>query len=156
MPSFISSIMAIYSTSVIDKAIIDYKVERQLISAWDNVNTYSVVGQHLSRSHVYSESTYLIHSCFPLVSFSNINPTSIIPWMYCRIYFTAFQWPRQESCMYLLIMLTDCDKPGLIHTITYIKLPTALAYSTWDIYSYSSTIIGDIVALSLKWGANCL
>jgi len=57
-------------------------------------------------------------------------------------------------CMYPLTILIACDKSGLVHAIVYIKLPTALAYITWDIYSCFSTDFGEIVALSLKWGVN--
>ena len=41
--SFIASIMAIYSASAVDKMTIDYRTEYQLISTWDNVNTYPIV-----------------------------------------------------------------------------------------------------------------
>jgi len=99
---------------------------------------------------LWANSTLLL----PLVSLSNTKPISMVPLMYRRIHFTASQWLLQGSGMYLLTILTAYEKSSLVHTIAYIKLLLALAYSTWDIYSYSSAIAGDIIALSMKWGAN--
>jgi len=48
----------------------------------------------------------------------------------------------------------SCGKSGLVHTIAYIKLPTALVYGTRVMYSHSSTVVGDMVIFNLKWGAN--
>ena len=46
-------------------------------------------------------------------------------------------------------------RPCIRHVaIVYIKLPTALAYDMWVIYSRSSTVVGDIVVFNLNWGAN--
>ena len=45
-----SFVKAIYSTSVVNKAIVDCKVLRQLTGARDKVNTYPIVDRHLSRS----------------------------------------------------------------------------------------------------------
>jgi len=84
----------------------------------------------------------------------NTKSTSMIHLLYHRIYFTASQWSLPRSFMHLLNIETTCDKSSPVHTIEYIKLPTVLAYGTWDLYSQSSTDFGDIVALSLKWGAN--
>ena len=78
----------------------------------------------------------------------------MVPLMYRRTHYTASQWPLSGSCMYLLIIKTTCDKSGLVHTIAYIKLPTALVYDTRVMYSQFSTVAGDIVAFNLKWGSN--
>ena len=55
--------------------------------------------------------------------------------------------------MYLDTILMVCDKSGLVHAIAYIRIHTTLEYRTWDIYSRSSIVFGDILAESLKWGA---
>jgi len=90
----------------------------------------------------------------PIVSFSNIKPTSMVHLMYRKIHFTASQWPLQGSCIYLLAMEITCDKSDLIHNTAYIKLLTALTQGKWDIYSCFSTALRDIVVFNLKWGAN--
>jgi len=78
----------------------------------------------------------------------------MVPLMCCRTHFTSSWWPFLGSCMYLIIIETACDKFSLVHTIAYIKLPIALAYGMRVMYSQSSTVVGDIVAFNLKWGAS--
>jgi len=50
MSFLISSVIAIYSASTVDKATINYKIEHQLIDAWNNVKAYTIADQRLSRS----------------------------------------------------------------------------------------------------------
>ena len=40
MPSFIAFAMVIYFATIVDKATVHCKVNRQLTGAWDNVKTY--------------------------------------------------------------------------------------------------------------------
>ena len=72
----------------------------------------------------------------------------------CKIHFMTSHYPFPGSCMYLHTMLTACDKSSFVHTVAYIKLLIALAYGMWDMYSQSSIDFGDIIAASMKWGAN--
>jgi len=39
-----------YSGFIVDNATVNCRIERQLTSAWDNVNTYLVINQRLSKS----------------------------------------------------------------------------------------------------------
>ena len=137
-----------------NNATVDYKVEcklTQCLRQCEHVSQYwlvlvmisSVVGVNIPRTQ------FLL-----LISLSNTNLTSTVPLMYHSIYYAAFRCPFSESCMYLLIIFMACDKFDLEHTIAYIKLSTALTYDTWDMYSHSSTSVGDSVAASLKRGAN--
>ena len=74
--------------------------------------------------------------------------------MYRRIHFTACQYPLSVLCIYLLIIPTACEMSGLIHTIAYIKLPTAFEYGAYNMYSHSASIEGNSCAKSLKCEAN--
>jgi len=42
--------MNIYSASTVDNVAVDYRVERRLTGACDNVNTYPTIDRRLSRS----------------------------------------------------------------------------------------------------------
>ena len=61
MPSFMASVMAIYSASVVDKATVDCKIELQLTDAWDNMKT-SRRSQALLHNHSqHTLYTYAYH-----------------------------------------------------------------------------------------------
>ena len=52
--------------------------------------------------------------------------------------------------MYRLAAPTACAIYGLVHIMTIIKLHTADAYDTQDIYILSASLLGDILEDNLK------
>ncbi|KAK9698734.1 hypothetical protein RND81_08G127500 [Saponaria officinalis] len=71
-----------------------------------------------------------------------MRPTSDVPLRYRKIIFTTCQCSLPRSHINRLTTLTDCARSGLVQTIAYIKLPTALAYGTRDMYAFSSADLG--------------
>ncbi|KAK9724640.1 hypothetical protein RND81_05G088700 [Saponaria officinalis] len=71
-----------------------------------------------------------------------MRPTSNVPFRYRKILFTACQCSLPGSPINRLTTLTDRTRSGLVQTITYIKLPTVLAYGTRDMYAFSSADLG--------------
>jgi len=82
MPSFIASVMAIFSATIVDKVTIDSKVERQLTDAWDDVK-YTHYRPTLVRIsciiRVNKPRTLLLTICILLKYQSTIYSTFDVP-----------------------------------------------------------------------------
>ena len=70
--------------------------------------------------------------------------------MYLKILFIVFQWSPMELVMHWWTAPTTCAMSGLVHTIASIKLPTANAYSTRDIFFISTSLLEHLLEGNLK------
>jgi len=70
--------------------------------------------------------------------------------MYLKILLIVFQCSLPRFAMYRLTALTACAMSGLVNIMANIKLPTADAYGTRDIFILSASLLGDMLEDNLK------
>ncbi|KAJ9540040.1 hypothetical protein OSB04_026546 [Centaurea solstitialis] len=112
--SFADSTAATSSASVVDKATIDCKRDLQLMAVPPKL------------------------LCKP-----NIRPCASVPFKYRNAVLTAVQCDRPGFARNRLTTPTQCARSGRVHTMAYMRLPTALAYGTFNISAFSLSSFGQ-------------
>ncbi len=123
MASLVAYVMAMYSTLVIDKAIVGCHLLLQEMTPPPIMNTNHVVNLLSSRSPVQSASQYPTQSWGGNPLKRNLN--SKVPCKYWKMCLTVIQCSRLGFAMCWFTMLIGYAKSDQVHNMAYIKDPTA-------------------------------
>ena len=127
--SLLASVVATYFAYIDESETNLCSFKTQITVVPLTIKTYPMVIILLSLSPAISKSTYPYKIVFEPPKW---NAYAIVPLKYLRIHFTSIQWSLPGLLIYLLTTPTTCAIFGLVHTIAYIKLPTAEEYGTLD------------------------
>ena len=128
--SLLASVATTYSTFVVESATMFYNFETQLKVVTPIVNTYPLLLLLLSLSPAIFSSTY---HCRAIFEPRNHNFYFVVLLKYLIINLNSIECSFPILFIYLLTTLTACAISGLVHTISYIKLPTTDGYGTLHI-----------------------